>query len=230
MSLQARLPVVCIPGIRGDGGIFRAFADQVESSARGIMLCDLPPGAPALAASRLTGLPHRFHVVTGSYGGLVARHLPSHRMASLACIATLPHPRHLQAGMARQARWICRLPDATLGPLYARHSRRSMRDEGVPDDLLEDIQSQPLAPTTLRGRLRAVFAGHHGRPPELPTLWLHGERDPQVVWTKADVRAACPWAELSAVPGGHFPHASHPAELHDLLEPWWTRAEQAPHE
>lgn len=228
MSLSARLPVVCIPGIRGDGGIFRAFEALVES--REVRACDLPPGPPGLAASRLRDLPQRFHVLTGSYGGLVARHLSPERVASLACIATLPHPRHLQPSMARQARWICALPDSVLGPLYSRHSRRSMLADGVPDQLVRDIQGRPLPPTILRARLRAVFAGHHGEPAGLPTMWLQGDRDPQVVWTDTDVHAVCPGAEVCTVPGGHFPHASHPAELHDLLEPWWTRAEQPPHE
>ena len=79
MSLSARLPVVCIPGIRGDGGIFRAFNALVES--RELRSYDLPPGPPGLAASRLRDLPQRFHVLTGSYGGLVARHLSPERVA-----------------------------------------------------------------------------------------------------------------------------------------------------
>jgi len=221
-----RLPVVCLPGIRGHAGLFRDFSAQVRADQRQAVALDLPPGPPALAAARLSDLPGRFHLITGSYGGLVARHLAAERVASLACIGTLPHPRFLQPAMARRARWICRLPDPLLGRLYRWHGRRALRADGVPEAIVDVLDASPLKPGVLRTRLRAVFDGHHGRPLQVPTLWLHGIDDPQVVWTDADLHDAVPWAASAQVPGGHFPHASHPAELWSRVAGWWTAAER----
>lgn len=165
------------------------------------------------------------HLITGSYGGLVARHLPPSRIASLTCIGTLPHPRHLQPAMARQAQALCLLPDAVLERVYAAHSRRSLKAAGVPDCVRAELAQEPLGASVLRGRLKAVVDGRHGSPPPVPTLWVHGVDDGQVVWSTHDLKEACPWAEQVKVPGGHFPHATHPAPLLNAVLPFWRSAE-----
>ncbi len=220
------LPVVCLPGIRGDATVF----SRLEATAPAVtwVPLDLPPGAPALAASRLW--PHlpsgRFHVLTGSYGGLVARFLPTERVASLACVGTLPSPVHLRLSMVRRARVLLRLPDALLETFYARHTRSSLRAEGLPESLVEALLRRPVEAAVLRGRLRGVLSGHHGECPDVPTAVVQGALDGQVGWSDEDIRRVQPHAAILQVEGGHFPHASHPEAFWDVLcAEWWPRVD-----
>lgn len=175
----------------------------------------LPPGGPALAAARLVPRlpPGRFTVLTGSFGGLVARFLPPHRMAGLTCVGTLPSPQFLSPAMARRARVFMALPDPLLEALYARHGRRSLLEDGVAPAVVDQILSRPVPAPVLRGRLRAILAGHHGTPPAVPTLWLSGADDPQITWTRGELEHAVVGVHTRVVPGRHFPHASHPEAL-----------------
>lgn len=211
------LPVVCLPGIRGDSRIFEPFA--AAAVARPVVLLDLPAGAPAVAAARLRDqLPSGpFHVVTGSFGGLVARFLPASQLVSLACIGTLPSPTHLDPGMARRAHLLMALPDRVLESLYARHSRRSFAQEGLPPALIARLLDRPLAAAVLRGRLRSVLGGHHGHVPACPVMWVHGAHDAQVRWSVEALQRAVPHATVLQTPGAHFPHASHPVALWSAL-------------
>ncbi|HCH63865.1 MAG: hypothetical protein CL927_02865 [Deltaproteobacteria bacterium] len=215
--------VVCLPGIRGDARIFEPLT--AVTGGRSFVALDLPPGAPALAAARL--VPHLpsgpLHLVTGSFGGLVARFLPQARIASLACIGTLPSPDHLDPAMVRRARLLLPLPDRALERLYARHSRRSLQHEGLPDALIHRLVSRPIPAAVLRARLRSVLSGYHGQVPPVPVAWIHGVRDVQAHWSPSELRQAVGNVHLMEVPGGHFPHATHPTPLWSSLERgWWS--------
>ena len=215
--------VVCLPGIRGDARIFEPLA--AVAGDRGFLALDLPPGGPALAAARLRPqLPaERFHLVTGSFGGLVARFIPRARMVSLACIGTLPSPDHLDPSMRRRARLLLALPDRALELLYARHGRRSFQHEGLADALIDRLADRPLPARVLRARLRSVLGGAHGRVPGVPVAWVHGSADTQVRWSPAELRQTVAHAAVLDVPGGHFPHATHPTALWSRLErDWWS--------
>ena len=170
--------MVCLPGIRGSAALFAPLHAALESHAshagralaRRLHPLALPPGAPALAASRLLPqLPRgRFHVLAGSFGGLVARFLPADRVASLLCVATLPTPACLDPRLVRRARVALALPDPVLEALYRRHGRRSLHAEGVPPEVVERVCAEPCPAAVLRGRLRGVLSGHHGRVPPVP--------------------------------------------------------------
>jgi len=213
------LPVVCLPGIRGNARIFDPLVAHVaaEQGHSGLLHpLDLPPGAPALAASRLMSRlpPGPFFLLTGSYGGLVARFLPEPRMVGLACVGTLASPGALDPAMARRARLLMALPDGMLERLYHQHGRRSLRAAGVPEPTVAATVERPLPASVLRTRLRAVLAGHHGRWPAVPTVRVWGHRDPQY----PPPAEPLPGVRSLRVEGGHFPHASHPAALWRALQ------------
>lgn len=217
-----RLPVVCLPGIRGDARIFEPLVELVGDTARLVPL-DLPSGAPALAAARLVPrLPAGpVHLLTGSYGGLVARWLPRARVASVACVGTLPSPAWLTAGAAWRARLLMGLPDALLARLYQRHGLRSLTAAGVPERVVAAVVGRAVPATVLRARLRGVLSGHHGTVPDLPMAWIHGRSDAQVTWSPDDVRRLHPGSVVFEVDGDHFPHASDPAALWSTLCAAW---------
>jgi pimeloyl-ACP methyl ester carboxylesterase len=74
-----------------------------------------------------------------------------------------------------------------------------------------------------RSQLRAEgrrFAAAVARPPEVPVLAVHGERDP--IALVATAAAAGRWAgdkyRLDVLPGvGHFPHEERPADTTRLI-------------
>lgn len=215
------LPVVALPGIRGHRRIFEPL-QRIWTEGRPLYPLDLPPGGPALAAHRLRLPAPRVHLLTGSYGGLVARCLPRHRVASLTCVGTLPHPRFLDPAMIRRARVFSALPAPLLSAVYTWHGRRSYTREGLSADLVRAVE-----PTVLRGRLHAVTTGQHAPlSPTMPALWIHGKADAQVRWTPSDL--ADLGIKLKTIPGGHFCHASHPAELLAAVRPHWDAAEALP--
>ena len=215
--------MVCLPGIRGDARIFAPLTAQSPSVSWTPL--DLPPGGPALAAARLrSALPAgRFHLLTGSFGGLVARFLPPERIASLACIGTLPSPAFLRPQMVRQAQLLMALPDRLFQRLYGRYGRRSLTTDGLPTALVDQLLDRPIDATVLRTRLRSVLAGHHGTLPPVPVAWLHGTDDQQITWSPTDLHRTLPQVRLFEVQGSHFPHASHPAALWSILHhDWWS--------
>lgn len=217
-------PVLCLDGILGRSRIFSPFAELCAPS-RTVVLADLPPGDPwraaALLARRLEGRAP-MHVLTGSYGGLVARKLPNHLVASVSCIGTLPHSRFVARDMKLQVAALRRMPARVVEPLYHRRSRSALVDDGVPSALVDELTGTPLDADVLLGRLTAVT--DHDLPelnPDWPVLWLHGADDPQITWTEADVRAEHPNAQVATVPGGHHPHASHPGPLLERVQAFW---------
>lgn len=74
-------------------------------------------------------------------------------------------------------------------------------------------------------RSRGVLDWDVGPLPPCPTLWILGATDPEAPWTKDEVLAHCPAVEVTHVPGGHRPWASHPGPLLARLEAFWRGPE-----
>lgn len=208
--------IVCLPGLLGDRRIFDPFVRVVAPSFE-IVALDLPPGSPRQAARALELPPGRHHVLTGSFGGLVARCLPAERMASLACVATLPDIDLCPPGIRRRAQLLRLLPRRAVEALYARHTRRQAALDGVPPQ----VQLDPLDRDTLVDRLDGVLDWDLPPPPTVPTLWILGATDQQARWSTAEVLERRPDVEVAHVPGGHRPYASHPGPLFTRLRAFW---------
>lgn len=188
---------------------------------------DLPPGAPRVAAAALERQLASMeigsvHLLTGSFGGLVARCLPPERLRSWVTVATLPDRDLMPRGVKLQARLLRAMPGPLLEELYRRRLRRSLAQDGLPPDLVMRMSARGLDAETLRGRLRGVMDWDLGPLPPCPTTWVLGDTDPQARWTVAEVLARCPGVTVSHVSGGHRPYASHPAPLAALLDELWS--------
>lgn len=219
-----RAPAVCLPGFAGDGRVFGPLAEAL-APRRGTIAWHLPPGAPAAAAAALA--PHLaalgpFHLVTGSFGGLVARCLPPLPLLSWATVGTLPGPDLAPPGVWRRAAALRALPAPLVRRAYRAHLRRALARDGVPEDLAAAICADVPGKEVLLARLDGIRAWDVGPLPSAPTLWLLGAADPEAPWSVAEVQARCPGVEVSHVPGGHRPFASHPGPLAARLEAFWA--------
>lgn len=223
-------PVLCLPGILGDALVFEPLAELL-SSRRKVYLADLPPGDPwraaAIIARRLeaTG---PFHVVTGSFGGLVCHKLPAHLVLSGAHVATLPSLEHRDSQQLLKAKVLRKLPAALVEPLYARHLRDSLNKEGLETGLIERLLGRERNKDELIGRLQCLLDDEFPeRPEERPTLWLLGQDDPQAPWSTQDIQAHHASAQVAHIPGGHRPYATQPGPLLARLETFWAQVESA---
>ena len=213
-------PLLCLPGLLGDACVFEPFA-PLAAARRTVRAWDLPPGDPRAAAARIASrLDRPHHLLTGSYGGLVARCLPPGKLASIACVATLPALDLTPPGIARRTRVLRWMPDRVVELLYRRHSHRSLALDGVPPELV--ARTRGLDAATLRERLDGVLAWELPPAPEVPTLWVLGATDPEAPWSVDEVLARRPEVEVCHVPGGHRPYASHPGPLLTRLERFWA--------
>ncbi len=223
---MAPTPVLCLPGLLGDARVFRPFV-ALAARSREVIALDLPSGAPALAARSLKLPPGRFHVVTGSYGGLVARCLPPERMASLACVATLPGRSLCPRSVELQSRLLARLPAGLVEGIYARRLERVLAADGVPAELAEGMLIRGLSAEDLVARLRGVLDWDLPAQPSVPTLWILGATDPSARWTTEEVLRHQPGVQVTHVPGGHRPYASHPGPLLTRLQGFWSELARA---
>lgn len=223
-----RAPLVCLPGFLGDRRIFEPLAEAAEG-AREIIAFDLPSGAPRKAARslapRLAPLAP-LHLLTGSYGGLVARCLPPGLLLSWATVGTLPARGLVPTAVERRSRAMAAVPAPLLERLYRRHLRRSLRRDGVPEDLALRLATRGLSKEELLRRARGVLAWDLDPLPPCPTLWILGATDPEAPWSPAQVLLSCPAVEVARVPGGHQPFATHPGPLLARLAAFWASVER----
>ncbi|MFT5586669.1 MAG: pimeloyl-ACP methyl ester carboxylesterase [Cognaticolwellia sp.] len=221
-------PVLCLPGILGDALIFEPLAELL-SSRRRVYLADLPPGDPWRAAAliaRRVEATGPFHVLTGSFGGLVCHKLPAHLVLSGAHVATLPSLEQRSSTQVLKGKILRKLPAAVVEPLYARHLRDTLNEEGVPADLVERILARPRSKDELIDRLRCLLDDEFPeRPEERPTLWVLGESDEQAPWSSPEVHAHHSNAQVARLPGGHRPYATEPGPLLTRLEEFWSQVE-----
>lgn len=224
------VPVLCIPGVLGDAMVFEALAAQLSPNRR-VFLADLPEGDPwraaAVMARRLeaTG---PFHVLTGSYGGLVCHKLPDHLVVSGAHVATLPSLEARDPVQLLKGRLLRKLPARVVEPLYAKHLQDSLSAEGLEPALIARLLSRTRPKAELIGRLQCLLDDEFPeRPEDRPTLWILGDDDDQADWTSAEIQAHHPQAQVAHVPGGHRPYATHPEPMLARLQDFWTQVEQS---
>ncbi len=207
-------PWVLIPGIRGDPCEFAALAPLlpgerilVATSLLQLRSRPTPQTLSEFSARLLEHLPPgRWRVIGASFGGLIARGLPAERVEVLVTVGTLPAP----SPASRRAGWMGRIVPLLPSPLYHRlYSRHDGKTREVEGSAAVELRAPPGP--ELGARLRAI--GRWGVPtlggPGRLALW--GSSDPWLTWNEADVRAEG-WTP-GVVPGGHFPHISHPDEV-----------------
>ena len=228
---RGRRRALLLPGLVGDAREMSPLAATL-AARRPVILCDLPPGGPRAAAALLTRRlkdaalleDGPFDAVTGSFGGLVAACLPPGLLHTLAVIATLPSPALIPAAARRKTALLAAAPAPIVAWLYRRHQRAVLARDGLPEALITDLTTGPgLTKDTLIGRLRGVLEWEVDPPPAVPTLWILGATDPETPWSAEEVLRHRPEVEVTHVPGGHRPYASHPGPLTTRLEGFWSR-------
>jgi hypothetical protein len=215
--------VIFLPGFLGDA---RELGDFAAHAGRPVIALDLPRGGPETQARALRPELARIgpaHLLTGSYGGLVARWLGSEAV-SWATVATAPDPAALAGGVRRMRRLVAALPGPIARIVYGARLRRRLSEDGLPDALAEALVARGLDRAAVLERLDGIL-GPLPPLPDVPTLWVVGDRDPEAPWSDSEIRAACPRAEVARVPGGHRPYATHPAPLAEALAGFWARSE-----
>jgi pimeloyl-ACP methyl ester carboxylesterase len=230
-AVRGRRRALLLPGLFGDAREMSPLAETL-SARRPVLACDLPPGGPRAAAATLVkrlrdadlleGGP--FDAVTGSFGGLVAACLPPGTLSTLAVIGTLPSPALISPAARLKTTLLAAAPAPIVERLYRRHLRAVLARDGLPEGLIAELLAGPgLTKETLLGRLRGVIVWEVDTPPAAPTLWILGATDPETPWSVEEVLRHRPEVEVTHVPGGHRPYASHPGPLTTRLEGFWSR-------
>jgi pimeloyl-ACP methyl ester carboxylesterase len=225
ISCMRSEPVVFLPGLHGRSAVFDPLRDVVHLGDAW-NAWDLPPGGPRDAAAALAPRLERLgpaHLVTGSYGGLIALQLPPEKIRSLVMVGTCPHPGLLPPHVSRQVALLGALPSFLVRSLYRAHLGRSLRGDGVPPATRQRILDQCPGVGTLLERLDGALQdqGANQAPPNL--LWVRGTGDALCPWDDGEVVSAWPGANVQSVPGGHRPWASHPQAFAAILHAFWSQ-------
>ena len=218
-------PVVFLPGLQGQAAVFGPLRDVVQLGTAW-NAWDLPPGDPREAAAALAPRLERLgpaHLVTGSYGGLIALQLPPEGIRSLVMVGTCPNPRLLPPHVSRQVALLRALPSFLVGSLYRRHLGRSLQGDGVPQETQQVVLGHRPGVGTLLGRLDGALQEQEAVPVPGRLLWLRGTEDALCPWDDGEVISAWPGAQVQSVPGGHRPWASHPQAFAAILQAFWSQ-------
>jgi pimeloyl-ACP methyl ester carboxylesterase len=221
-------PVVCLPGLQGHAAVFDPLRDVLQIGSAW-NAWDLPPGAPSEAAAPLAERLERLgpaHLVTGSYGGLIAVHLPPGVVRSLVMVGTCPHPRVLPAHVARQVALMKAIPGALVAGLYRFHLARSLRGDGVPGDTRRRVLAHRPGVPDLLERMDAALQEQEATHVHQKLLWVRGASDALCPWDDGEVLSSWPGAQVRSVPGGHRPWASHPQAFAAILQAFWSQDER----
>ena len=218
-------PVVCLPGLQGHAAVFDPLREVLRLGSAW-NAWDLPPGAPkeaaAALAERLESL-GPVHVVTGSYGGCVALHLPPGTVRSLVMVGTCPDPRLLPAHVSRQVALLGGMPDVLVAGLYRIHLARSLRGDGVPRDTRQRVLANRPAVRVLLERMTAALQEQEATPVHERLLWVRGTEDALCPWDDGAVQSTWPGTHVRSAPGGHRPWASHPQAFGAILQAFWNQ-------
>jgi pimeloyl-ACP methyl ester carboxylesterase len=221
----AHRQVLCLPGLQGHRAVFaplvRALGDDLS-----VTLLDLPPGSPIEAAnalkSQLEKMPGGpWHVVAGSYGGLVGLHLDAAYARSLSLVGTCPVSSGISIGFRVQSRMAGLLPGPVKSRLYRHRLYGSLRGDGVPSDIAQQVADKSPSARVLSQRLKGAMENRPGPPQDVPLLWVRGDYDAQITWDDQLVHDHWPDARIVSVPGGHRPFASHARALAAVLRHFW---------
>jgi pimeloyl-ACP methyl ester carboxylesterase len=220
--LNRDLPLVLLPGVEGDAGIFEPLAPLARR--RELIALDLPARGDTLAAIAAALLPQiaapRFAIFGLSLGGLVGRALLSQapgRVAGLITLNTLPDRSLLPAGVARAPAVLGLLPAGVFSRVYRRRIARRHLEEGLPAALSVQLLDRLPGRDTLIERLRAIDRWGLDPVVSAPHLVLRAQVDTEAPWTLGEAQAAHPRARVMTVPGGHRAPATHPGPLVGLL-------------
>lgn len=203
-----RPPIVLLPGIRGDTREFMHLVPYLPGPVLSLTLPSGPYGSFAeFSAALAPHLPDQpFHLVGASWGGLVGWALSMQRpLLSLSLIGCLPTPNRAIWKAGLLGRLIPLLPNTVYQRIYGR-----LRQSPA------DLPQIPLpTQTVLSQRLRAISAWGLSPQPACPSFWLWGQDDPFVTWSLSELKAR--GLNAHVVPGGHFPHFSHPEAVAAVL-------------
>ena len=212
----AGTPLVLLPGIEGDPGLFSRLAGLAAD--REVEAWPLPvgPNLPNMADALVAALPDRVCLLGVSLGGLVAWEAACRapgRVAALVTLGSLPDPRFRPRGLALAASILDHVPPRVAAARYRARIRARHVEEGVDPAWSVPLLGNLPEPSVLVDRLRAVARWHPTAPPPVPTLWLRGQVDHEVSWSIAEAATCLPGVTVQTVPGGHRAPLSHPGAL-----------------
>ena len=203
-----------LPGMLGSALEWSLF--RQDARRYGILAMDLPRGGTLLdmAAVLVPRLPPEPVTVVGaSLGGLVGLSLATlvpGKVRRVVTVGTLPDPRgmprHIRV-VARMAAWV---GASAFDVAYRAHVSRSLGRNQVGGLLRRQLVARAPARDVWVERVRAIEAWGLPEVLDVPVVRVLGDHEPSA-WV------AHFGAGAVRVPGGHFPHISHPAALWALL-------------
>jgi pimeloyl-ACP methyl ester carboxylesterase len=152
------------------------------------------------------------HLIGASFGGLVGWAFDPGLLLSLTTIGSLPEKTASARNSGLLARLVPRLPELPYRILYGLKTARSLQKDG-PDLQNLAIPSQD----SLARRLTAISRWELSKQPPVSITCIWGQEDEFVRWTESSVRKL--GFTPAVVPGGHFPHLSHPDAVCAVLSP-----------
>ena len=195
--------VVLLPGIRGDPSEFISLAPQIGGR---IFIARYPdqvePRLPAYAERVLETLilEEPVHVVGASFGGLVGWAFPAAKIRRLTTIGSLPEKTATARKSGMLARIIPRIPELLYRTMYSVRNREGLQ-----------VPSQD----GLARRLTAISRWDLPASPPAPVVCMWGKDDEFVTWSEDSVRSL--GFQACVLPGGHFPHLTHPEAVINAL-------------
>jgi 2-keto-3-deoxy-L-rhamnonate aldolase RhmA/pimeloyl-ACP methyl ester carboxylesterase len=231
LPASRREPLVLLPGMLGDAGLWEAVAPYlVEEASPQIARIDLDDSVPEMAESVLARAPERFALAGHSLGAIVALELvrrAPRRVTRLALLNASARP----ASDAQLAAW-SELGDRTETGAFGAVAR-DFAHANAPADLVGQVERMAHA-VGPRGFLRQL-AAQRTRPdsrPSLgaiavPTLVVSGANDticPPAL--QEELVAGIPGARHVTVQGGHMVALEDPATLGRHLVAWLKTNEE----
>jgi pimeloyl-ACP methyl ester carboxylesterase len=221
-------PIVLVPGLQGDPGIFSGLMQHL-APARPLWTFRLGSGglvddAQVLQANVTECELEAADIVAGSYGGHVAlKAAVSFR--SIVLTGSFPKYEALPAKSRLSLMLSLRLPVSLLHTLYTSRFQKRLINDGVP----AEVSALLKCPTGLEvmTRLRSLENLNVGQA-RVPLLWLAGREDSVSAWTQQALQETWPGASVDRVPGKHRPYASHPEAFSARVEEWWRETQSSP--
>lgn len=218
-------PIVVVPGLQGDPGIFSGLIQHL-APARPLWTFWFGSGglvddAEVLQANVIEYELQAADIVAGSYGGHVAlKAAVSFR--SIVLTGSFPNYKALPAKSRLTLMLSLRLPVSALHALYTSRFEKRLINDGVPAEILALLR----CPTGLEvmTRLRSLENLNVDQT-NAPLLWLAGREDSASGWTQQTLQQAWPGATVDRVPGKHRPYASHPEAFSARVEEWWRETQ-----
>ena len=234
------VPIVLIPGLQSD---HRSWVHQLRHFhgrrevivPRGHQFCGT---IDEMAASVISQLPERFHLVAWSMGGYIAFAMLPHirgRLVSLVLVDTSARPEDPRS-TERRLELIDKAEREGLAAASVKSIAFSCRDIGVVDPRARDgvLQSWvELGVDAYRMQQRAIIERPDGRPNlrlvACPTMIVVGDSDQVTPPDCAEeLRDHIAGATLRILPEcGHCPPLEFPNTMNEILDSWLRQVEDA---